>query len=230
VLSAVTACAAIAALGILFATRHVPTPGDISSALGYHPNAYSLSLGHMEDLTLDSFAYLRLPLAVAAAAFLIGSLGTLRWTGLQAALAATLMMVIFFHAARLALVVFDPFLSSRVLARALLQSPPGKLIADRHYYAFSSVFFYANTDALLLNGKRLNLEYGAYAPGAPNVFINDQDFSRLWMTADRYYLLADGAMLPRFETLVGREHLNVVRASGGKLLITNQPLAGTVIP
>ena len=42
------------------------------------PTAYKLSLGHMEDLTLDSFAYLRFPLALAAVAFLIGAIGTLR--------------------------------------------------------------------------------------------------------------------------------------------------------
>jgi hypothetical protein len=197
-------------------------------ALSQRPGTYTLSLSHMEDLTLASFAYLRLPLAVAAAAFLAGALGTLRCER-PAALAAALMMVIFFHAARLALVVFDPYLSSRPLAEALLKSPPGKLIADRHYYAFSSVFFYANTDGLLLNGKRLNLEYGAYAPGAPNVFIKDADFAVLWNTPQRYYLVADGMTLPRFEGLVGRERLNLVLASGGKVLLTNEPFAGTTV-
>jgi 4-amino-4-deoxy-L-arabinose transferase-like glycosyltransferase len=229
-LAVIAGCAAIAALTILFLVRHVATPGDISRALGYHPKAYTLSLGHMEDLTLDSFAYLRFPLAVAAVAFLLGAVGALRWSGLKAALATTLMMVIFFHAARLALMVFDPFLSSRPLSEALLRSPPGKLIADRHYYAFSSVFFYANTDGLLLNGRRLNLEYGAAAPGAPNVFINDADFARLWPTPQRYYLVADGSTLHRFEHLVGRDNLNLVLASGGKVLLTNQPFAGTMLP
>ena len=37
------------------------------------PGAYTLSLGHMEDLTLASFAYLRLPLAVAAPGVSAGS-------------------------------------------------------------------------------------------------------------------------------------------------------------
>ena len=69
VLAAVTACAAIAAVLILWVVRHVPAPGDIAQALSQHPSAYTLSLGHMEDLTLESFAYLRLPLAIAAAAF-----------------------------------------------------------------------------------------------------------------------------------------------------------------
>src|ERR1700733_3235698 len=54
--------AGLAAIAILIAVWHVPTPGDISSALSPHPTAYKLSLGHMEDLTLPSFAYLRFPL------------------------------------------------------------------------------------------------------------------------------------------------------------------------
>ena len=70
------------------------------------------------------------------------------------------MMVLFFHAARLAMVVFDPYLSSRPLADALLRSPNGSLITDRHYYPFSSIFFYTNRTGLLLNGRVQNLEYG----------------------------------------------------------------------
>ena len=46
------------------------------------------------------------------------------------------MMVVFFQAARMALVTFDPYLSSRPLAEAILQAPDGKLIVDRFYYTF----------------------------------------------------------------------------------------------
>jgi hypothetical protein len=134
------------------------------------------------------------------------------------------MMVLFFQAARLALVVFDPYMSSRPLAEALLRSPQGKLIVDHHYYAFSSVFFYTNRTALLLNGKFNNLEYGAYAPGAPQVFINDSEFVHLWLKPERYYLVAEHSALPRLERLVGRPRLNVVATCDGKLVLTNYPL------
>jgi len=40
--------------------------------------AYTLSLGHMGDLTLASFAYLRAPLELAGVAFLLGAALTLR--------------------------------------------------------------------------------------------------------------------------------------------------------
>ncbi len=99
----------------------------------------------MLDLTLPSFAYLRIPLLLASIAFLVGALGNLRSTGLRAFLASALMMVLFFHAARAAMVVFDPYLSSRPLAEALLKSPDGALIVERHYYPTSSIFFYTES-------------------------------------------------------------------------------------
>jgi ABC-type siderophore export system fused ATPase/permease subunit len=73
----------------------------------------------MQDLTLASFAYLRTPLLVAAIAFCMGALAIWKFTGQRAFLAAALMMVLFFHAARMAMAVFDPFMSSRPLAEAL---------------------------------------------------------------------------------------------------------------
>ena len=112
-------CAAAAVITCLRCPHNLPTPGDISAALSAHPGAYTLSLGHMEDLTIASFAYLRLPLLLAAVAFLVGAVGTFRFAGRSAFLAIALMMVLFFQAARIALAVFDPYLSSRPLAEAL---------------------------------------------------------------------------------------------------------------
>ncbi len=229
ILTAIAACAAAAAIAILMLVRNVPTPGDIFSALVLHPSAYTLSLGHMEDLTIQSFAYLRMPLLLAAIAFVIGAIGTFRASANRAFVCITLMMLLFFQAARLALVVFDPDLSSRPLAEAIMRSPEGKLILDRHYYAFSSVIFYTNRTALLLNGRVLNLSYGSYAPGAPNVFIDDPQFKELWSTPERYYLVANDGALPRLKRLVGREKLNIVAESGGKFVFTNSPLPNSTL-
>jgi hypothetical protein len=223
VLCGVAAAAGAACLAILIAVRNLPTPGDISDALSRHPSAYTLSLGHALDLTFDSFAYLRLPLLIAAVAFLAGALGTFRWLGQRAFLSAALMMVLFFHAARLALVVFDPFLTSHPLAQALSQSPEGTLIINRHFYRFSSVPFYTDRKALILNGRYFNLEYGSYAPGAPDIFIDDTRFKSLWLGAERYYLLSYADGMQDVERLVGQERSHVVASSGGKLLVTNYP-------
>jgi hypothetical protein len=152
---------------------------------------------------------------------LAGTLGTFRWLGQRAFLSAALMMVLFFHAARLALVVFDPFLTSRPLAEILFKAPPGQLIVDRHYYTFSSITFYTNRNALILNGRYFNLEYGSYAPGAPNAFIDDLRFKNLWLEPQRCYLVAYRTKLKEFEELVGHDHVSIVAAAGGKLILTN---------
>jgi 4-amino-4-deoxy-L-arabinose transferase-like glycosyltransferase len=219
------AIAAILILSTLVAVRHLPTPGDISQALSSNPSAYKLSLGHMEDLTLNSFAYLRLPLAVAAAAFVIGGISTIRAGRKTAYLGIAIMMLVFFHAARLAMVTFDPYLSSRPLINALERSPRGELIIDHHYYWFSSVFFYTDRTALLLNGRFFNLIYGSYAPTSANPFIDDNQFKDLWGKPDRYYIFAKNEQLDQLASVVGRDQLITVSASGGKVLLTNRPLS-----
>jgi 4-amino-4-deoxy-L-arabinose transferase-like glycosyltransferase len=223
---AVAATAFISIAAILFLVRGIPAHGDISSALSQHPELYTLSMGHMGDLTLRSFAYLRLPLAMAGLAFLIGAAGAWFWRNSQkrAALALACMMVIFFHAARVAMVAFDPYLSSQPLTDALLAAPQGKLIEADAYYSFSSVFFQTNKRALLLNGRINNLEYGSNAPGAPPVFIGDDIFKNLWTSGDRYYLLVTGDTLPHIRTLVSESQINVVKENAGNYLLTNQQL------
>lgn len=208
---------------VLWLVRGVPAPGDIASALKSHPEAYTLSLGHLGDLTIRSFAYLRTPLVLAGLAFLLGAFGAWRLAPRRAFLAVALMMVLFLNASRLALAVFDPYLSSASLAQALRQAPPGQLVVDGAYYPFSSIFFYANRTALLLNGRINNLEYGSYAPGAPQVFITDAELIKLWSSADRYYLVTDGTQFSRLNGLVQPGHLYQLAESGGKFLFSNIP-------
>jgi hypothetical protein len=222
VIAAISGAAFVAICFILSRVWNLPTPGDISNALVTQSyEAYTLSLGHMGDLTLASFAYLRTPLVLAGIALLTGIVGAYRFRGQRTYIALACMMVLFFQAARLAMVAFDPYLSSRPLARALLNAPDGQLIADNQYYTFSSVFFYTNRRALLLNGRVNNLEYGSYAPGAPDVFITDDGFAALWRTPRRYYMLVERPAVPRIQSLAGKERLHTVAASGGKFLFTN---------
>src|SRR6266851_3270802 len=78
VLLAVSAllCATFTLLLVL--VWRLPSPGNISRALTQHPELYTLSMGHMRDLTLNAFAYLKLPLAIAALAFGGMSIGIVR--------------------------------------------------------------------------------------------------------------------------------------------------------
>jgi 4-amino-4-deoxy-L-arabinose transferase-like glycosyltransferase len=227
IVGTVAAICALAAGVILFQVWNAAAPGDIASALTQNPELYTLSLGHMSDLTFASFAYLKVPLAMAGLAFLVGAVMLWSFRGHRVYLAMAVMMVVFLQAANRALVVFDPYLSSRPLATALIQAPDGKLILDGQYYTFSSVFFYTHRRALLWNGRVNNLEYGSYAPGAPDVFIGDADFMRLWSGEERFYLLAEGPRVQRLRDLAGADAFHVVKESGGKFLFTNLPLAAS---
>ncbi len=214
-----------AVLGILVRVWQIPVSGDISNALVQHPSLYTLSLGHLGDLTISSFAYLKFPLALAATAFAVALLSLYRGrTQMQKSILVACSMVIFFNAARLALVRFDSYLGSYPLAQALEQSPPGKLIESDAYYAFSSVFFYSNRSALLLNGRIDNLEYGSYAPEAPDVFIDDARFAKLWSEPQRWYLLTYGADLNRLDEVVGSLNLHIVARNADNYLLTNHAL------
>ena len=212
----------LSSVGILLQSFQYPAPGDISRALIQHPDAYTLSLGHMGDLTLASFAYLRFPLALASFAFALGALGSFLFRSRNALIALAAMMALFFQAATRAMVSFDPYLSSRPLANALLRSPPGQLILGDQYYTFSSVVFYTNRPALLLNGRVNNLEYGSNELGAPRVFIDGGDFQRLWNSPERCYLVAEKPVVARLEALLGSKQLHTLAESGGKYLVTNE--------
>lgn len=220
-------CALSAALMLtLGLVARVPPQGDISRALTQHPELYTFSLGHLRDLTLGAFAYLKLPLFVAAVAGAVSALGLRLWRGTPArsVFVVAAGMILFFQGARLALVRFDPYLSSYRLAEALEKAPRGRLIEANAYYAFSSVFFYAHRTALLFHGRKDNLEYGSYAPDAPQVFIDDQKLSALWQEPSRSYLLTYGSELPHLRQLVGPSNLYVVETSAANYLLTNLPL------
>jgi hypothetical protein len=219
---AVAAAAFIAILGLLWASWGYPAPGDISQALTQNPGAYTLSLGHMGDLTVKSFAYLRLPLAIAGLAMLSGSIGAFALHRKQAALALAFMMALFFQAARLALIAFDPYLGSYPLAMALNRAPQGELILDDPYYEMSGLFFYTNRSALILNGRKNNLEYGSYAPGAPKVFIGDADFIERWKSSRRWYVATENEKRQHLFDLVGADALHQVVTSGGKTIYVNR--------
>ncbi|MCU1221408.1 MAG: Polymyxin resistance protein ArnT [Candidatus Angelobacter sp.] len=208
---------------ILFMVWRLPATGDIAQALTQHPEMYTLSMGHMGDLTLNAFAYLKLPLAIATLAFAAIAAGLVLWRNNigRSVMVVAIGMIVFFQAARLALVRFDAYLGSYPLAQSLMKSPPGQLVEANSYYAFSSVFFYTGRTALLLNGRNNNLEYGSYAPGAPNVFIDDAKFSGLWHSPSRCYLMAYGSERSRLENLVGKAQLHVVAENAGNYLFTN---------
>jgi hypothetical protein len=222
VIGAFAAFAFLALVAALWISRGIPAPGDIAQALTRHDSSYTISLGHMGDLTVQSLAYLRIPLALAAVAALLGAVGAFALRGHRAVLAVAVMMVLFFQAARVALIAFDPYLGSYPIAKALNEAPPGGLIVDDPYYEFSSLMYFSNRTALILNGRANNLEYGSYAPDAPHMFLGDAEFLARWSSSDRWYLASEDEKKDHLRTLAGAASLHPVVTAGGKTLYTNR--------
>lgn len=225
-LTAMSALLSFALGALLLRVWRLEAPGDISHALTQHPELYTLSMGHILDLTLGAFAYLKLPLAIAATGFGVIAVGAFifRRNMRRIAVTVALGMIIFINAARIALIRFDNYLGSYPLAAALEAAPPGHLIEANAYYAFSSVFFYTGRTALLWNGRYNNLEYGSWAPDVPQVFIGDQEMVSLWTGQERCYLLTYAIEIPHLEQLVGRSNLRTVKENSGNYLLTNRAL------
>jgi 4-amino-4-deoxy-L-arabinose transferase-like glycosyltransferase len=197
---------AAAVILILVKVWSLPAPGDIYQALAQHPDLYTLSLGHMADLTLPAFAYLKLPLALAGAAFLLGGLATLFLQRKTAYVALALSLVLFFQAARLALVVFNPYLSSQPVAQKLNQLPKGLVAICGKYNPLSSLFFYSHDGALQNEDDLDILEYGSLGSAAPKITVTDEEMKQLWDGPERIYIVAKAPKLHHLEEVLGDMH------------------------
>ncbi len=209
---------------ILLRVWRLPTPGDISDALrSQNESAYTLSLGHMGDLTLDSFAYLR---GALTAGLCCGRDRYCRTSSPSKAAAVHRACCDdggIFSGRSASAGYFRPLSFIPASRRCFAASPPGKLVVSDQYYAFSSVFFYADRDAYLLNGRINNLEYGSNAPGASAVFIDNAALSRMWHADERCYLVLEHEYLHDIEKVLGGAHsYTVVKESGGKYLLSNR--------
>jgi 4-amino-4-deoxy-L-arabinose transferase-like glycosyltransferase len=221
--------AAVFAVGMfaIAKTRGIAVEGDISETLTRNPEAYALSLGHALDLTPQTLASLRLPVIGTALAFGLGAVAAflLRRKAKHAAsnIALAAMMVAFFFCAQRALVQFGPYLSSRALAEAINREykEGDVIVINGEYEGGSSINFYTRRMVHILNGRSANLEYGSYFKDAPKIFLNDDDFRRLWSSENRVYLFTDSAQLEKVTSTLSDPSYTLAE-SGGKLIITNQ--------
>jgi 4-amino-4-deoxy-L-arabinose transferase-like glycosyltransferase len=214
------ATAAIIAM-VLIRVWSLPTPGDIYTAIHEHPDLYTLSLGHMADLTLGAFAYLRVPLVLAGLAFLIGGLGAVRLRRQAVYFSFVAMLVLFFQAARTALIIFDPYLSSRAVAQELNVLPQGTVIVCGKYNPLSSIFFYSRDKALQNDDDLDILEYGSLAPGAPKIAVSDEEMKHLWNSGQRVYIVAKTDKLEHLHTVFGSQLPTPILRTGDKYLFAN---------
>jgi 4-amino-4-deoxy-L-arabinose transferase-like glycosyltransferase len=225
--------AAAGALGYgLWSSRMLPSGSDIGALLAHRDVAgYTLSMSHLFDLTGPSFAALRLPAGLAAAGLLIGPL--MAWwlrrqkNHFEATISVAFTGAVFLIAAHIALVRFEPMLSSRAMADTInhiaKQDKDAIVILYGDLADGSSIVFYTQRPALLVNGKVSSVLWGSNYPDAPHRLISDADLLALWGTGPRKFLFVPGDVHAHVEALLGpRAHL--LQELSDKSLYTDRPL------
>jgi 4-amino-4-deoxy-L-arabinose transferase-like glycosyltransferase len=228
----------------LWDSRHLPYVADIGTLLAHRGvGNYELSMSHFFDLTGPSFAALRLPAVLAAIALLIGPvvglLLRLKRKHIASTISVALTSAVFLIAAHIAFARFDPMLGSKQFADTIIAkgSPNDTFIVFGDQTFASSVIFYTHTffggrPAYLtiarcgLHGEGSTLLWGSCYPDSPNIFLTEDQLSKMWGTGERKWLFADSDNYhDRYKAeqlLAGR--LIFVQALADKQLWTDRPL------
>jgi 4-amino-4-deoxy-L-arabinose transferase-like glycosyltransferase len=224
---------AAVALGCgLWSSRALPSSSDIGALLAHRDVAgYTLSMSHVFDLTGPSFAALRLPALLAAAGLFLGPLGA--WVlrrqrhHFEATVSVAFTSAVFLIAAHIALVRFEPMLSSHAMADTINHiAKPGSdatLILYGDVADGSSLLFYTQRQALLVNGRVSSVLWGSNYADAPHVLISDADLLALWGKGPRRFLFVPGESRSHVAALLGtRAYL--LQELSDKALYTDRPL------
>jgi 4-amino-4-deoxy-L-arabinose transferase-like glycosyltransferase len=225
----------------LWDSRNLPFVPDIGTVLAHRGvGSYTLSMSHFFDLTGASFAALRLPASIAAVTLLIGpAVGwwlRLKKKHVAATISVAVTLTAFLIAAHIALARFEPILSSKRIADTILQkgTPADVFIDFGDQSDASSVMFYTHhffngRPALMVrprcgqHGEGSTLLWGSCYPDAPDIFLSEEQVSKMWGTGERHWLFAQGDRQPKVEALLaGRLYL--VQNVADKALWTDRPL------
>ena len=220
----------IATMAILWQAKPFPPGTDLGDVLTQHPGQYKLSLGHMQDLTIESFGMFRTPMWILGLSLLAGT--TLNWIlrrrgqVLKANLALAGMMIAVLFAVYQGYVIFSPVISSKTLALEVKQQyKPGETIVIYHDYEFGSTLnFYTGIPVHMLNGRRADLWFGSFFPDAPHVFEDDKSFARLWNSSARVYFFLEESDAEEALRGIDPKTVFVFSRSGGKAILTNHPM------
>ena len=232
--------AALALIGIaasvtlgygLWSSRGLPSGSDIGALLAHRDVAgYTLSMSHVFDLTGQSFAALRLPAGLAAAGLLLGPI--MAWIlrrqrhDFEATVSVAFTSAVFLIAAHIALVRFEPMLSSHAMADTINhidKRGDATLILYGDVADGSSLLFYTRRPALLVNGRVSSVLWGSNYPDAPHVLISDSDLLALWGTGPRRFLFVPGDVHSHVAALLG-SRAYLLQELSDKALYTDRPL------
>jgi 4-amino-4-deoxy-L-arabinose transferase-like glycosyltransferase len=231
-----------AALGWgLWESRNLPYVADIGTLLAHRGvGDYTLSMSHLFDLTGPSFAALRLPAGLAAIALLfgpaIGWLLRIQRKHVASTISIALTLTVFFIAAHIAFVRFEPMLSSEPMAQTIIDrgTPNDTFVIYGEQSSGSSIIFYTRNffhsrPALLVeprcgqHGEGTTLLWGSCYPDAPDIFLSEDQLAKMWGTGERKWLFAEDPDQSKVEQLLSGR-LYPVQALADKELWTDRPL------
>ena len=224
----------------LWESRHLPFVSDIGTLLAHRDiGGYTLSMSHFFDLTGPSFAALRLPSVIAAVALLLGpAVGWIlrvRGKHLAATVSVAITSAIFLIAAHIAFARFAPMLSSKPMADTIVSkgSPTDSFIIYGDQGDASSVVFYTHSflrkpayvvvEPCSPHGNGSSLLWGSCYPDAPQIFLSDDQLSKMWGTGERKWLFAEGTYRSRAQQLLAGRLIQV-QSLADKALWTDRPL------
>jgi hypothetical protein len=122
---------------------------------------------------------------------------------------------------------FEPMLSSRAMADTINHICPRGTDATLILYGDvadgSSLLFYTQRQASLVNGRLSSVLWGSNYPDAPRVLISDADLLALWGNGPRRFLFVPGDARAHVAGLLGaRAYL--LQELSDKGLYTDRPL------
>jgi 4-amino-4-deoxy-L-arabinose transferase-like glycosyltransferase len=223
----------------LWTSRHLaalPNVGDLLAHRGV--GDYTLSMSSLFDLTGPSFAALRLPAALALAAFAVGPACAWILRRQRRHLAATTTIALtsatFLIAAHIALARFAPMLSSQDMATKIQQlESTGAISHDNILLLYgdqaygSSIPFYLNRPlnrpALLVDGRSSSMLFGSTFPDAQNLFLTPAELLSQWGSGPRKLLFVPILHRDDVDRLLGPRAI-LLQETAGKALLTDRPL------
>jgi 4-amino-4-deoxy-L-arabinose transferase-like glycosyltransferase len=218
--------AAVACYLAVFAP--VPVAGaDVASLLRENPKMYTVSLGHVCDLTGRAMALFRGPLAIVGIAMLIG--GPLshhlrcREKHLASNITLAFAAVVVLLCVHEGLTRFYPILGSKSLALKINHAyhHGDMILIDGEYTLGSSINFYTQHPVSLVDGRMNGTWYGSYWPDALGIFETTQSLHDLWSSQTRLFLVTHSSS--REQELARYGLVYRLASSGGKAILTNRP-------
>lgn len=217
----------LAAAAAFFALRAPsPAPGaDIGTLLHLHPGQHHLFFGHLADLTRVSMGAFRIPLLIAAAALLAGTIGNLIFRLKRQARMANCflagMMAFVLIAGHIALNTFSPVISSAVLAEAIGPevNPGDVIVVNGHFHDASALGFYLQQQVHFLAAPEYRR--GARPSAPPALFEEPSALATQWSGPTRVFLWTPNESAPKLPAPV-----YLIARTGGREILSNQPNSG----